>query len=507
VLAIAFDFPGGRYHATPWGRHVNEADVGWPPDPWRAARARSATWHRKVTPDEVPREILARLIEALSSELPGYALPPAVHAHTRHYMPIREGRAEKTTLVFDAFARFGANARLVAVWNTLALALDEERALDLLLARLSYLGRAESWVEAQRLTEWRGSLDAVPASDDGATARNEPGELVTLLAPRSPADYASLRARTLADAKQRRASKKEMDAIVATLPIDWLASLEVESGALRAAGWSDAPAARPVHYTRPARALQPVAVPRMRPRVRVERPVVARYAVYGKPLCRVEDAVRFGERLRRALMGRARALLGPESMPEAFSTHGPSGHTHAFYLPEAHGNAGNRLAGRIHHAIVFAAGGFDRDAVVVLDSLRRVADADGHAWQVILEGVGDCTAVASPLLWRATAWRSVTPYLHPWHRKPRFDVPEQIRRELRERGLPEPAAIEPIAEIAAGDRLLRPIHFHRFRSKPGLLQPDRQGSFWTIRFAEPVPGPLALGFACHFGLGLFEPVA
>jgi CRISPR-associated protein Csb2 len=35
MLALAFTFPAGRYHATPWGRHVNEADVAWPPEPWR----------------------------------------------------------------------------------------------------------------------------------------------------------------------------------------------------------------------------------------------------------------------------------------------------------------------------------------------------------------------------------------------------------------------------------------------------------------------------------------
>jgi len=28
-----------------------------------------------------------------------------------------------------------------------------------------------------------------------------------------------------------------------------------------------------------------------------------------------------------------------------------------------------------------------------------------------------------------------------------------------------------------------------------------------IRFAQPVRGPVALGFACHFGLGLFAPVS
>ena len=27
--AISLSFPWGRYHATPWGRHVNEAAVEW----------------------------------------------------------------------------------------------------------------------------------------------------------------------------------------------------------------------------------------------------------------------------------------------------------------------------------------------------------------------------------------------------------------------------------------------------------------------------------------------
>ena len=55
MLAIRFLFPAGRYHATPWGRHVNEADVEWPPSPWRLLRALIATWHRKLDPNRYPK--------------------------------------------------------------------------------------------------------------------------------------------------------------------------------------------------------------------------------------------------------------------------------------------------------------------------------------------------------------------------------------------------------------------------------------------------------------------
>lgn len=46
---------------------------------------------------------------------------------------------------------------------------------------------------------------------------------------------------------------------------------------------------------------------------------------------------------------------------------------------------------------------------------------------------------------------------------------------------------------------------NRFRRKRDLVQPDSLGLVLELRFAQPVRGPLALGFACHFGLGLFIP--
>lgn len=84
-----------------------------------------------------------------------------------------------------------------------------------------------------------------------------------------------------------------------------------------------------------------------------------------------------------------------------------------------------------------------------------------------------------------------------------FSIETRIRRKCRERGLPEVAKLEPLQSIRINGRARRPIHFHRFRSKHGLTQPDTRGSFWRIEFAKPVQGPLALGFGCHFGLGLF----
>src|SRR5437867_3663314 len=55
-------FPGRRYHATPWGHHVNEGLIEWPPSPWRLLRALLATGYTKLGwPADGPRVGLRRV--------------------------------------------------------------------------------------------------------------------------------------------------------------------------------------------------------------------------------------------------------------------------------------------------------------------------------------------------------------------------------------------------------------------------------------------------------------
>jgi CRISPR-associated protein Csb2 len=70
-----------------------------------------------------------------------------------------------------------------------------------------------------------------------------------------------------------------------------------------------------------------------------------------------------------------------------------------------------------------------------------------------------------------------------------------------------PRLIDALRAETGDLRERRPVHFHRFRSKRGLRQPDVHGSMIEIAFARPVAGPLALGFGCHYGLGMFAPNA
>ncbi len=510
MLALRFRFPARRFHATPWGRHVNEAEVAWPPGFWRLCRALIATWHRKLAPGSRKNEGLSRLLAALAAAPPVYRLPPAVHAHARHYMPIRDGKSETRTLVFDAFARVDPDEPLVMAWPALDLDAENAALLDALLAATGYLGRAESWLDADRSDAWDGEPNCFPATEAQAAARDGQ-EPVDLLLPRTPEDYRSFRSHFLEGLSAR--GQKPDRRTAATLPEDWFAALSVETSDLHAAGWSQPPAARPIRYLRPADCLKPAVLPRPRPRRQQVPVTTARFALYRKaaaggraggraPLPRVEDSVRVGEWFRRAVMSRAKRVFGEDAIPNVFSGHaGPAGHRHAFYLPED-----REPDGRIDHLILHAPAGLDAPSRAALGGLDRLWNRDGQEWQLILEAVGTASelAAASRLLAESGAWESVTAYLHPWHIKKGFTIEDQIRRECRERGLPEPA-IEPVPSIQVAGRDRRPVHFHRFRSKRGLTQPDTRGSFWRVHFPEPIRGPLALGFGCHFGLGLFAP--
>lgn len=499
MLAIGFRFPGGRYHATPWGRHVNEADVEWPPSPWRIMRALIAVWHRKVDREAYPLATLEKLLALLAGSLPSYRLPAAVHSHVRHYMPVREGARDKNTLIFDAFARILPEDELVVVWPDVALDEAAQQLLDQLLTGLAYLGRAESWVEARRIEAWKGEPDCVPGDTTLDVTTGEIGEVVPLFCPQPPSVYQVFR-----DQWQLANPVKGKKKGAEVLPESWLAAVSLETSELQAVGWSQPPAARRVFYRRPAGSLKPAAMPVARNSVRDQSPVTTvRFALYGRPLPRMEDAVKIGELARVALMhlaekhlGKVPALLSGHDLPET------NRHHHAFFLPECNDQ------GCIDHLLVHAPSGFEEDHLRAMQKLSRLFTRNGNEWQVIYEGAGDVSIFAdvSRHTGSGLQWQSVTPYLRPWHVKKNFGVAEQIRRECLLRGLPVPAEIRMLPEVLVGNMARRPVRFHRFRGKRGLPQPDTNGSLLELFFSERITGPLALGFACHYGLGLFAPV-
>ncbi|WP_436664176.1 type I-G CRISPR-associated protein Csb2 [Alicyclobacillus acidoterrestris] len=518
MIAIEFRFTAGQYHATPWGRHVNEGDVEWPPTPWRVLRALIAVWYQRADTQRYPKETLASLIETLAEHLPVYQLPPAVHTHTRHYLPTKY---RDTTLVHDAFARVSSSDKLVMAWPELTLDGDMLALIRHLVEKLTYLGRAESWVAAQLLTDWDGTPNCYPAVFDSTTSnRTHATQGVSLLTPITARDFDEWRGRLPQGGRGQPIPPETL-----------LDALSLSTGDLQKGRWSSPPGAQTVLYLRPEDSLNGYRSVRTAPRANSFN--VARFALGGNPSLfpKWTDAVVLGDLLHIALMGTSDNAVAPSiSGRDANGEVLAANHRHGFCLPEdADGD------GYIDHLLFVSRNDFLESvlkAIYCLNDRQKLWTPERWSgrqreWPIRLELLGHTDRPSSlraadgevvPLLEHARVWTSITPYFHPWHAKKhgRFGAEEQIRREISQRGLPEPLEVRVLTTTpingerpAGGGEAGKCYTVRDFRrrrpSHPGQTAPDKFGSFLTIEFPIPITGPLALGFACHFGLGLFQP--
>jgi CRISPR-associated protein Csb2 len=520
MIAISFKFTGGRYHATPWGRHVNEGAVEWPPSPWRILRALLATGYNKLGWDaENPPSEAVTLMDKLASSLPSFDLPPASLGHARYFMPAPEAK----TKIFDAFAAVSPEESLVAIWDGMELSHDETRLLELLLSSLSYLGRAESWVNASLLDEWDGKANCVPLNGQDTTE----GQRVRLLAAQPSEEYNSWRSGFIEAQGIKEGGKRKGKGF--TLPENIWQGLHADTSELQKEGWSQPPGSRWVEYLCPGDLFSVEYIPR---RSSSFRPTIAHYALSGSVLPLFTDALFLGERMRQALMHHSKRISGEEHAHPVFSgktVNGEAGkdsHRHAFYL-----SADDDGDGRIDHITVYATDGFDDVAQHALGSVRRLWGSSGHDIYLALVGLGEgpeyggfnVDAGQTPQLAESTVWESRTPFVLTRHlkvkRSERRDPEvygQAYRRELEKAlmlelqrirpALPEILSIEHISGARnASGKAIPWYRFRRQRTKGGGIQASFQGHGFRIRFASPVRGPLMAGYGCHFGLGLFTP--
>jgi CRISPR-associated protein Csb2 len=237
---------------------------------------------------------------------------------------------------------------------------------------------------------------------------------------------------------------------------------------------------------------------------------VARYALDSTVLPLVQDTLPFAEVARRALIYNRVDTSHSEAITGKLSDGTPlEGHLHAHYLP-----ADEDEDGRLDHLTIYAPKGFDREDRVALGQVRTIRRGHGRPdVRLVLTGLGDASQFTeTPIFQRSSKFRSVTPFSLPRFsnrgggKKPRpRDLPEaQLRRELLVRGLPEPVSITPVDSYSTGKRPpVRWLGFHtsRFNRTEGFGLAG-----FELEFEREIQGPLTLGFACHFGLGLFLPI-
>ncbi len=519
MTVLELSFPAGRYHATPWGRHVNEGAVEWPPAPWRIVRALIATWYLKAR--EIPEETVRSLVNALSQP-PSFRLPRASTSHTRHYLPFNEGKNEKTTKVFDTFIQLPENGSILVAWDV-ALTPAELDALRILANRIGYFGRAESLVEA-RVLDGITTIEANATPLAEGTSLPQKTELVSLLAPMLPTAYDEWRDDFMAKAEAAldpKLTPAERRRKLPKLPDDLFAALHADTGDLQAAGWNLPPGAAFVNYTRPENAFAPA--PRPRPARTGPLLTVARYAITSTVAPSITQAISIGDRVHDALCkwsdqgkGRASVFTGLDANGKPLAAQ----HQHAHIFCEANGPRDS-----VTHITIWAEMGFDEEACLALRRLNKVWGHGGHDIRLVLQGIGQLGDFADCALVRpAKIWRSATPFVSTRYAKtfrdgrPKIDADNgwqngsaahDLLRLLALHGHGADAKIQQIHErerpYQFGERSLRSLQFQTGRKNGAGCRGRDSGAVFTITFPDQRPGPFALGYGAHFGLGLFVP--
>ena len=217
------------------------------------------------------------------------------------------------------------------------------------------------------------------------------------------------------------------------------------------------------------------------------------YDILGRMPLTLTNAV--AEQARKAVMARyGRQHQG--SVSAVFSGKDPvtgqplSGHRHGYFLP-----TDDDGDGALDHLTVFSRSAFDPAELRALEDLRVLYPGPGLPRPIHLRWA---PSPRRPELLKASrVWATHTPFVPMRHSKPdgRESVQEQILLELRRRGLPVPKSLT-VKPLAPGP------DFFLLRSAP---RTKPLFSWAEIRFASSVEGPICLGAAAHYGMGLFTP--
>lgn len=426
MIGLAIRFPAGRYHATPWGAHVNEAAVEWPPSPWRLLRALVSAWHR--TAPYLPAEEVRGLLETLA-EPPRYRLPAVASGHTRHYMPDGGHRRDvrpSQNLVFDSFLCLDPEEVLTVAWEV-ELSPAQIGAFRRLAAGVTYLGRAESWCDVEVVDGPVEDLETSPA----VPGEVRPGqEVVRLLAPEAPLDLRALEVTTAELQGGRRKLK-------------------------------DPPGTRWVRYALPATARRRPWRPTPRPR-RVEAHAVI-WALDGRPLPLLSHVGDVVEAVRAAVGLRQDDETGP---------------IHVLAYPSGADTESRPV--RIDRVVLWAERGFSARELAIACRLGPFTAPGLSSSQVpLLLGYDRGGRAIDLLFGPARTWRSITPIVETWRRQrlhregpvETLDPAQIVAGSLAAHG--QPTSVRP----AAG-----PVRWLEFRRGAAI------GA--RVEFAAPVRGPV-----------------
>ncbi len=463
-LTLEFEFLAGQYHATSWGRNVNEGLIDWPPSPWRILRAIISAW--KIYANEIEDSKVEPIIKQMCKYKVSFEIPSAIQTHTRHYMPI----TKKTEKVLDSFVMMNKGGLLYAHWDDLKLEEEQKEILGKIVNKIKYLGRAESWCRV-RITEQDISPNCVLL--EGNNFENKDIIDVIIPAPDATLDNLCMKVPDMYKNKKSHPDKSQF-----------------------------------VQYVRESDCL--TQIPSIHNSKKTDVNIV-RYMITGNVRPKITETIKVGDIIKRAVM----SIYGKKNnggLSETFSGKDSNrqilkGHKHTYYLPTDEDE--DKI---LDHITIIAKEPFNENELDALNIMNKIRYSE-NSFDLAYEARGRTVDFDKiPILKYSKKWETVTPFVLNKHMKLKgsnkdivVDGPEdQLRDEIRNR-FGDEIKIKSLRIDDAKVRMrtgIMPIQFKRWRKErlPGF------GAYSVkIEFEEEMSGPLSFGHGSHFGLGLFVP--
>jgi CRISPR-associated protein Csb2 len=474
MTTIRLVFAAGRYHGTPWGRHVNEGVPEWPPSPYRLLRALYDVWQRKCA--DLPEQEIRKVLEGLAASAPRFTLPAAVSTHTRSYLSANAKDPTDKNLVLDSFLVFDRPHACYLSWPELDLTPASSHILRELLSNLNFLGRSESWVEAEL---WWNTVEG-PHSCHPAGEADSDGEMISVACASPPTE-----------AKGKP---------------NWLDALTFSTSNLLREKASSPPLLRQVRYVRSQGAIQTDPVPHMVRKTANIQALLLGLDATVLPL--VTTTLEVAEQIRVRLMGAHKRRMGNDEtrVSSVFSGKTENGerrldHGHVYILPLA--SRHHNKEGRIDRVLILnPLQAFDESELDAIRGVRELYQRDGRPsvrCVVTWQGSRDDPAERKS----ETVLASTTPFVPPHHWRKGRDFEkfliQQAERECRNHRIgAAPSKVEVLNTLPG---LFDVVEYRRNRKD----DPVRPGYALRITFSGAVLAPFAIGYGAHFGLGQFQP--
>ena len=426
--------------------------------------------------------ILAKIAE---QPPPKYHLPDATVSHTRHYMPT----SKKPSLVLNTCV-VTENKPLYIIWDDLTLSEYETDVLKNILKNINYFGRVESWCTVELATNVV-EPNCVSLEDQNLMDV----DLVSVLTPNPEVKFVDTCTRSKKDTAELR-------------------SISITTTELQNSNYVDPPGGRWVRYQRPKNCFEPK-ISNLTSTSILDNIHIVRYAIIGAVRPPITDTLRVGDLARRACMSIHNQRTGstsPTFSGKAVDGETLKGHTHASYLPTYESQKKE-----LDHLTIISPKGFGVDELNSMLELKTLRNYNRPAIHLLFQDCGARDNFSDvPILHESREWVSSTPFILTRHTKVRGQkgakrivdgLEDQIRSEIEKRYEPKYAdcldTVEPIDARTMRHTRSRMDDFFRWRQH-GSVGDGRTHNMRLV-FSKPVKGPITLGYASHFGLGMFVP--